>query len=689
MKRALVFLCAVVAAGADEPPGDAAVASGVVERTGVRLLQVDVSLSGPADIAARLDEEDFEVLVRGDPVEKFFVDGFCDDPAPEQGKPDAAAPVPSPFSLPTTFLFYFDQPHTTTAGRRHGIEVARDLIPRLLDGGARIMVVSSARDLRVFAPLTADGPGLDAALDRLEKEPVHVETAASEEERRLGRLDARIRRTLDQYKWGLRMGGSRARLELRAALHSLLAEIRSFQREDAQRARQSLERLRWALARLGPADPPKVLVYFADTLRSAAGRHYMDHVHRSVDGRKLLDLAERVFENDPHQNPFRALGVEADRGGDPEGVEPFFLRTLDEAAAQGVRVYTVEAEGLAHPSARRSQARDTLSTLALETGGRAFLRGVDSERIGRRLRSDLSCVYVVSFEPADLPVGDPLRVDVRVARDGVDVHGRGRVVVQDERARLTSRVMAAHFDSESGAAERSLSVGLVPEGCGKDDCTALLQVVAPGLGYRGGTWEMSAFVLRGDRVRHRVSGRIRVSAPGVPVILEDEIVLPRGEVRVVATAHELVADEVYSTQETLAWPKASAGVAAGPVAVLQPTPGAFARDGVVRESSFLVHGERDPLRPERATAVVSLVCRSAESNEAVRVERSLEGEAEVSFDPLRIEFGEDRCVQTRDFIPPETMGPGWFRYTARVVSDDGDELARAEKVFSTHGPPVE
>ena len=50
-----------------------------------------------------------------------------------------------------------------------------------------------------------------------------------------------------------------------------------------------------------------------------------------------------------------------------------------------------------------SSAEDTLTSLAVETGGRAFLHGIRASKIVRHIRDDLGCVYLLSFHPGDLP----------------------------------------------------------------------------------------------------------------------------------------------------------------------------------------------------------------------------------------------------------------------------------------------
>ncbi len=138
------------------------------EQTGRRLVQLDVTVSGPGEAIAALTRDDFELVVGGKLIEDFFVDGICPESSvvePSVAEPDPAeiaAPVEAtaPLTTRATFLFYFDQTFLTMAGRVQAQEQARDLISRLITGGNRGMVVSSGQKLATFADLT-DSRGRD------------------------------------------------------------------------------------------------------------------------------------------------------------------------------------------------------------------------------------------------------------------------------------------------------------------------------------------------------------------------------------------------------------------------------------------------------------------------------------------------------------------------------------------------
>ena len=64
---------------------------GLIEHTGRRLVQLDVTVTGPADELAAITADDFELVVGGHRIESFTLDRICDEPAGQQPEPDATA----------------------------------------------------------------------------------------------------------------------------------------------------------------------------------------------------------------------------------------------------------------------------------------------------------------------------------------------------------------------------------------------------------------------------------------------------------------------------------------------------------------------------------------------------------------------------------------------------------------------
>lgn len=652
---------------------------GLVEKAGTHLGQIDLSLSGDPDVLDSLRAEDFEVRVLDRLLEGLIVDRVCaPDASPARPSRPPQAPPPSTARIevrtrPATYLFYFDQPHLTMAGRLRAIDLAREMVPRLIREGNRGILVSDGRKLETLAGPTPDAAALVAALNRLENDPTQWDSYSYLENARV----AEVVDILDD-----RMGG----------ITLAIARARSFQMEEAWQLRKSIAHLAIAMQAILDADPPKAVLYFADTLRSKPGDHYLQ-MFSSTLLRERED-SRMIGDEMRHDAAFGELSLDG---------------LLNEAAARGVRLYTVEAQGLTSAldassksltgargannvtipgSVRIRQAQDTLGSMAAETGGRAFLNGVPAEKMIGRIEDDLSCVFLVSFDPSGLPEDRPIPVAVRVRKPGVEVRSRGRLVIESEAARREKNIFSAFASASAAEADSPLRVSVVPTGMKDGAFSALVQASVPASPYPDASWEIGFSVVGKENVRDEIAGRLSVESPGIPLVLEHETVFPRGPFEIVAVAREISTEQIVSRQVEGSWPDLRFEPAsAGPVALLQPVEGGFRREEGVRGSGPLAVDERDAVRGDLPCALVSLVCRGRGIRGPLRVERLLSGETTVEFEPIEIEEnGEEACVQARDLVRAGTLGIGEFTYEIRVL--EGKRLlARGERRFRV-GEPV-
>ncbi len=631
-------------------PAPTPIPGGPTETAEVHLAQIDVTVYGPPDVVSSLTAEDFALRIQLTTLRSFTVDRLC---------PDAAAPEAQASWAPS-YLFYFDQPHLTFAGRQNAIDIARRLVLSLVDHGARAMIVSNARAVEIVAPLTTDRATLTHALDRLENDRKQWDEYAETEDYRV----ADVTRELNEMN----------------NFEHAVAVARRYQLEERIRTDRDLRRLAMTMSQLAEALPPKSVIYFADTTRSNAGEHYLAFFGR----------AQRTDE--PLLGPMAADSLTAQLA---------FDRVLNEAASQGIRIHTVEARGLVLASdlavqsgvgmssagavasssrVRTSDAHRTLEGLAAESGGQSFLHGVGPARIADRLVADASCVYLLSFDPTGFAEDQPLRVSVSVRRPGVTHRTRGRLVVASASSRLTSRILRAFAAPDSIADPFEVRTGLIPTGFKNGRYTALLQVAIPGSALSGAAWDLGATLVQGEKVRGRAAGRIASNTPGAPVILESEVELGAGAYDLVAVAHEDRTGLVASSSLRLDWPALrEARVGVGPIAIVQPVVGAFLRSGVTRTAGSVIAGAGDPVDPSRPTAIVTVACPAASRTAPRIVERALTGPTRHEFPPQDL-TGESSCVQLRDVVPSNTLRGGPYRYVLRVVAGD-ETLVEAEREF--------
>jgi hypothetical protein len=467
------------------------------------------------------------------------------------------------------------------------------------------------------------------------------------------------------------------------SIDQAVAVARNYQREERWRQQRDLRRIELVLARLAELDPPKAFLYFADTMRQNAGEHYLSFFGNAVLARNkaLADM----------------MRLESDTAGLP------FDRVVNQAAAFGIRFYTIEAQGLqtggigassrsspsrtdnaaslGYSTQRIRDAQGTLKAMALETGGQAFLNGVAAPKIAKAILEDLRCLYVVSFDPAGLPQDVPLRVVVKTDRPQVKLESRGRLVVQSESNRLTSRLLSTFAAPEMESNDIPLRLGVVPVSFEKGRFKARVQVAIPPQPVAGAVWDLGVSLVSKGEVRDDASGRLTVPAANVPIVLEREMLFGSGPYELVAVAHEATTEQTAAARVEGSFPDPDDRLASiGPISILQPTKGAFLRDGATKGTGSILFGEQDPLAVEAATAAIGLVCRARDQKGTLRVERSLVGESETRFPDQVLDLGAERCAQILDVIPEKTLAPGRFRYVIRIVGKEG-EIVREERAF--------
>jgi len=633
----------------------------LVEETGATLAQIHVTVTGPRESVSDLGVLDFRLKVHSSWIADFQLDRHCSDPD------QAGLDSPSPPAV--SYVFYFDQTHLTLPGRQRALDLSRQLVPRLLVDGNQAMIVSNARRLTTVEHLTDSVEQLLAALDRLEHDRTQWDFYATEE-------PSRVARVVDVLNYDD---------DVRRAIST----ARTYQREEHWRADKDLRRLAATLGALSEIDSHKAVVYFADTMRSNPGSHYLSFFGSSVQ-RGAASLGEMALDVFASSAPIDLL--------------------INEATAQGIRLYTVYAQGLVIPvddvlpelsaatrtgtvsspsRVRFHDSQNTLADMASETGGHAFLRGAGAGKIAERIRLDRSCMYTLSFDPDGFPLDQPLRVFVDTTRKDVKLQSQGRILLKSASARLVSRLMSAFTTQSRSGDNAGLQAILVPTGFSNGSYQALLQISVSGTVIPSTSWDLGASLLVQDKVLDEVSGTISVQRPGVPLILEREVRLRPGPHEVVAVAHEATTGFVLSDHLQTSWPNPNhQPVTCGPITLLQPTAGAFVRSGEIRTSGSLARSDTDPVRADLPVVLLGLVCGARRHKGLLRVERSLTGGTTVGFPLVEFDLGGERCAQIRDLIPAGSLGPGAYRYDMRVLAS-GTVLHGASRDFTVEAmtPP--
>ncbi len=626
---AVALLATIGVAKEKEKPKDL----GLVEKAGTRLVQIDLSVTRRDGSPVDVQPGDLEVKVGKTLVRDFTLDRICSPAAPTAPATVASAPASTPAIA--SYLFYFDEPHMTYAGRDRALDVARELVRTLVVGGNRGIVISNGRDLVAFSGLTDDSGKLLAALDRLqldtsrqdnyaELERVRaggLEQAASDEarqsrsdeaayERATGGYSERVQgvtpnnaprsmrpKTIihvgDMQKAGdpREQSGYESQRSSTASTWYVLEDMaKELQRDEMHRAESALDRFRLALLRLSGVRAPKAVVYFADNLRLNAGAHYFQTLDKAMS----------------QEGAYRSRTPEYSGVRDVEG---YFGRAIEMAGNVGARVYAVQAAGMTADGLGLRDAKDTLSSLSLETGGKAFLEGVSMASIAGTISRDMECLYLVSFPPGSLPQDQPLPVRIAVSRPDAVVRARSRIVVPSEKTLAESRRLSAFLEPRANGA--ALSLGAVPVGFDGRKYSELFQVAIPDGGPEGAAWTVSAAIVSKGSVVQEFERSVTARHSAEPLVVEHVLTLPPGVYQVVAVAENAEIDTLLSGQFEVVGPEAGneGAVVTAPVA-LQPGRGWFLRDDrAPRSTGSVVRVEGEPLKSELPTALVGYVCR--------------------------------------------------------------------------------
>jgi VWFA-related protein len=608
----LLFAGAMAQARED---GDGPRESGMAERTRSGLAQIDVTITGEPDAIASLAPDDFRLYLNHNRVDDLIVDSLC-------SVPDATSEPSVPRTAPT-YLFYFDQNHLTMSGRQNAADLTISVIRELIRDGSRAAIVSAGRRFETVTDFTDDIDALSAGINHLRNDMDYFDPYASLE---AGRLED-TRRSL--------------------STSAGCAQAKLYQIEELWRAERALRLFAITLNRFTNVAPPKIVLFFADTLRLNAGEHY----YEAAGGRC----------------PQAGKGILDAQGA--------FNRVIEEAAAARVRVYAVQAEGLVATSVldvrsamdiRVRDAQAGLKAIALENGGDAFLNGAPARVVAARIREDLGCMYLLSFDPEPFAKDLPLPVKVKVKHPGVEVHARGQMVLQSDSHRRTSRLLAAFASPNTVRSELQLETAVIPLGFDQGQYKALVQVIARAPHpLKGREWDLGASLVSAGLVRADASGHLTVADSGLDAVFEAEMRFRPGPFEIIAVGHETQSDSIGATSVTGTWPEFDRSIVLSDFAVVQSREAAFVRDEETRQRGSVAATDSE-VRAEAATAFTGLVCLGRGKNRTVHVARKVVGKYSAEFPELDFGFAEERCSLIQDIVQGSTLLPGRYTYEVSV-----------------------
>jgi len=343
---ATLLITVLPSAGAGKPEPTSPPDSGLVEKTGVRLILLDVEALDRAGTPLRgLQVGDFTVRRNGRLWPVVSVDDFCacEDPsAPVDtaGSGGSAAirapgsPPPMPTDHPL-FVIDIDFSQLRPDGRHDVLETARHWVREVKaeDEPAMIEAYITSRGLLTLSRPVADRAELLRVLDSADKDPLLIDPFAYDMQRRVQECEEAPSTCADSS------------------------------RQEYVHGRRSLEALKLFLTRIGGMPGRKAVLYFHETGMMTPGPLYFQR------------------DDQTHYNLAEAIGAEA-------------------TAARAV-VYPL----LAGMGPLRSRMNDQLlglgATLAEATGGAYNLGPADFAGLAMTAGRGCRCRYVLGLEPVE------------------------------------------------------------------------------------------------------------------------------------------------------------------------------------------------------------------------------------------------------------------------------------------------
>jgi hypothetical protein len=319
----------------------------------------------------------------------------------------------------------------------------------------------------------------------------------------------------------------------------------------------------------------------------------------------------------------------------------------------------------------------SLARLGVDSGGTLTERTNDSIQAWNAALSRLSCTYSLGFKTDALPESRRVPLTVIVGRPNLQVIHPAFYVRRTESAKRESRLLAAFVDPAHGD-DGALRALVIPRGGDGSIWNATLQVRLLPSGVPDRSLDLGASIVSHNEVTDRFATSIATKSGSRPAVLEQSVDIEPGAFSVVAVAHDVKKGDVWSRRIEARWPDLAARAAAiAPIAALQPGQGAILRDGRVATAGTLARDVDEMLDPSLSVSLRTVVCRGADSHDAIVVERWLEGGARDEFAPMTIAETGGPCVQVVDGVPRGRFQPGEIVY--HVAARIGDEVAAEER----------
>jgi VWFA-related protein len=544
------------------------------ETVQVNLISVEVFVTDRAgNPVTGLQREDFEVFEDGRPVKvtNFFTadpSAPAPDPAAVAGSPVAVGseePKLPPVEQRLSVAVLVDNSGITAAERNIAVRNAREMLATCLRlPHAQAMVVTLDLRAHVRQTFTPDPQLLDAALDKLEREPADPAAGAINTSM-IERTMSRVALPSQFADPSSRSGGGRLEsrdFEREEAL-SILQTIRSTAAEARERTRATL---------VSTTD-------FIGSLAGLPGRKVVFYVGNGLS----LNPGESLFMK--WQSRFGQAGLERGFSAALEArglsLSSDFRNLVARANAGRVTFYAIDASGGTAPGVPSAEQavldpepgintsetmgkQHSMQHLAFATGGVAVAATPDASATFARLLKDLDTYYSLAYPAPRMGDGKDHAITVKVRREGAVVRYRRHYLDKTADDRVVERNLSALLhNSGSNSLDVEVIVGTpVPRSGGAFSVPLLVAVplgklvlLPEGDAHRGSVSIFLAAKDLDDRITPPVKRHFSVSIPNASLVTAlgqigsytFELVMARGPQTVAVS----VRDDLAQTESTV------------------------------------------------------------------------------------------------------------------------------------------
>ncbi|MFL6194134.1 MAG: VWA domain-containing protein [Thermoanaerobaculia bacterium] len=369
---------------------------------------------------------------------------------------EAAPPADPDEAL--SLVVFVDNQHVRPENRKRTLEQVRKFLDQTVKPGDRVLFATNDLGLHVRQPFTDDRAALDAALAEIETLP-----AFGMQEDNQRRSAFRTFTTLNTIHF--------------CGIENV-APIEAFAIETRERALRSLGAMTLLINSLSGVPGRKALLFVSDGISTTPGQELFQAVYDVCSGSSVAQgvaptgdsstLGEKMPGGKFAEEAEGELGAkyrpeQAALDALKYSLSQRFIDLAAHANANRVTFYTLQASGLrgfasadaeSEPGLRllttgaiqqiqRGNLKDSLTALAVDTGGRAMLDVNDFLPELARMQEDFESYYSLGYTPVHTGDGKQHRIAVKVNRPGVRVRYRQTYRDKPVMEKAADRTLAA------------------------------------------------------------------------------------------------------------------------------------------------------------------------------------------------------------------------------------------------------